>query len=71
MRITIGKSEQEFFESVAWEIAIQIIRKPNSLIGLATGRTTGPIHKALEEIYKAHPFDTSKVTFLEWTRLRM
>lgn len=63
MRITIGKSEQEFFESVAWEIAIQIIRKPDSLIGLATGRTTGPIHKALEEIYKAHPFDTSKVTF--------
>ncbi|MBD5093449.1 MAG: glucosamine-6-phosphate deaminase [Subdoligranulum sp.] len=37
--------------------------KPDSLIGLSTGRTTGPIHKALAEIYKAHPFDTSRVTF--------
>ncbi len=63
MREKIFQSEQDFFEAVAWEIAIQIIKKPDSVIGLSTGRTTGPIHKALAEIYKAHKFDTSKVTF--------
>lgn len=63
MKILIQKEEQAFFEAVAWQIARQIIIKPDSLIGLSTGRTTGPIHKALAEIYKAHPFDTSRVCF--------
>ncbi len=63
MRIFIEDSEQAFFNAVAWQIARQIILKPDSLIGLSTGRTTGPIHKALADIYKAHPFDTSHVTF--------
>lgn len=63
MNLYIAKNEQNFFEAVAWQIARQIILKPDSLIGLSTGRTTGPIHKALSEIYKAHPFDTSRVTF--------
>ncbi len=63
MKIFIAENEKKFCEKVAWEIAMQIIKKPDSLIGLATGRTTGPIHKALAEIYKAHPFDTSRVTF--------
>lgn len=63
MEIHIQKSEQAFFEAVAWQIVRQIVLKPDSLIGLSTGRTTGPIHKALAEIYKAHPFDTSRVTF--------
>ena len=63
MNIFVEKDEQSFFEAVAWQIARQIILKPDSLIGLSTGRTTGPIHKALAEIYKAHPFDTSRVTF--------
>lgn len=62
MKISIANDEQKFFEMTAWEIAMQIIKKPDSVIGLSTGRTTGPIHKALAEIYKAHPFDTSKVT---------
>lgn len=63
MKIFIEKSTQAFFEAVAWQIVRQIIKKPDSVIGLSTGRTTGPIHKALAEIYKAHPFDTSRVTF--------
>lgn len=63
MKVTIAKDEQNFFEMTAWEIAMQIIKKPDSIIGLSTGRTTGPIHKALAEIYRAHPFDTSQVTF--------
>lgn len=63
MKILIQKDEQSFFDAVAWQIARQIIVKPDSVIGLSTGRTTGPIHKALADIYKAHPFDTSRVTF--------
>jgi glucosamine-6-phosphate deaminase len=62
MNIKIFNSEKEFFDAMAWQIAIQIIQKPDSVIGLSTGRTTGPIHKALTEIYAAHKFDTSKVT---------
>lgn len=62
MELKKFKTEQEFFDAVAWEIALQIIKKPDSVIGLATGRTTGPIHKALAEIYAAHKFDTSRVT---------
>lgn len=63
MKVSIAKDEKRFFEMTAWQIAMQIIKKPDSIIGLSTGRTTGPIHKALAEIYRAHPFDTSKVTF--------
>lgn len=63
MKVKVLSTEQAFFEAVAWRIVRQIILKPNSLIGLSTGRTTGPIHKALAQIYKAHPFDTSQVIF--------
>lgn len=62
MNIKIYDSEKEFIDGMAWQIAIQIIQKPDSVIGLSTGRTTGPIHKALAEIYSAHRFDTSRVT---------
>lgn len=63
MRIHIEKDEQSFFYAVARQIADQIIQKPDSLIGLSTGRTTGPIHKALADIYEQEHFDTSKVIF--------
>jgi len=63
MNVNILPDESSFFEAVAWRIARQIILKPDSLIGLSTGRTTGPIHRALAEIYSAHPFDTSRVVF--------
>jgi glucosamine-6-phosphate deaminase len=63
MIVSIFPTEKDFFAHVAWQIAIQIIQKPASVIGLSTGRTTGPIHKALAEIYAAHKFDTSRVTF--------
>lgn len=63
MNIWIGKDTDSFYERTAWEIAVQIVKKPDSVIGLSTGRTTGPIHRALAELYKAHPFDTSRVTF--------
>lgn len=61
MRITIAGSTHAFYSQAAWRIASQIITKPDSVIGLATGRTTGGIHKALCDIHKAHPFDVSQV----------
>ena len=62
MKITIAQSEAEFFETVAWRIIAQILHKPDFLIGLATGRTTKGVHEVLSDIYKQHPFDTSRVT---------
>lgn len=63
MNIIKAKTLNDFYSIAAWKIAAQIIQKPDSVIGLATGRTTGSIHKALAAIFDAHPFDTSRVTF--------
>jgi glucosamine-6-phosphate deaminase len=62
MRLTIAKNEQEFYSLVAWRIVAQMLAKPESAIGLSTGRTTGGVHQALADIYSRNPFDTSKVT---------
>jgi len=62
MKVTIARTEAEFFETVAWRIIAQILHKPDSLIGLATGHTTKGVHEVLSDIYKQHPFDTSRVT---------
>lgn len=63
MRITILKDESAFNLAVAWKIVEQILAKPNALIGLATGRTTGGIHKAVADICRSYPFDVSSVRF--------
>lgn len=62
MRITYTNSTEEFYFVTAKRIADMIKRKPDSVIGLATGRTTIGVHKALCEIYRSDPFDTSCVT---------
>lgn len=62
MKITIAKSLDDFYKQSAERIASKIIEKPKSIIGLSTGRTTGGIHKALVELYREKPFDTSQVT---------
>jgi glucosamine-6-phosphate deaminase len=62
MKTTIAKSETEFFRTVASRIVDQIIQKPNAVIGLATGRTTTPVHAAVREIHGQSPFDVSGVT---------
>lgn len=61
MNLTVAGSTNEFYSIVAWRIAAQVITKPDSVIGLATGRTTGGIHKALCDIHAAHPFDVSRL----------
>ena len=62
MRITYTNSTEEFYYVTAARIADMIKRKPDSVIGLATGRTTTGVHEALCEIYRSRPFDASKVT---------
>nr|WP_280956466.1 glucosamine-6-phosphate deaminase [Bacteroides helcogenes] len=40
-----------------------MLNKPASVIGLSTGRTTGNMHRLVGEIYTAHPFEASGITF--------
>lgn len=64
MKITIAKSEKEFDCIAAWRIIGEILNKPESVIGLSTGRTTGqPASLWVGEIYSRYPFDVSSVTF--------
>ena len=62
MRIFKVGSEEEFFNFVAWRIAIEIINDLNALIGFSTGRTTKGIHASLADIHKRYKFDASKIT---------
>lgn len=62
MKITITKSEKEFDELAAWKIIGQILSKPDGVMGLSTGQTTGNMHRIVSQLYALHPFDTSRVT---------
>ncbi len=62
MKITICKTEREFDETAAWRIIAQMLCKPSAVIGLSTGGTTANMHAVVSEIFKLHPFDTSRVT---------
>lgn len=64
MKITIANSEREFDCTAAWRIIGEILHKPQSVIGLSTGRTTGNLHRLVGEIYTKHPFDATSTTFL-------
>lgn len=61
MKINITENEYDFYDAVAWRIINQILHKPNSLIGLATGRTMQGVYARIVEIYRHKPFDTSRV----------
>lgn len=60
--IRIMKDEKEFDVAAAWEIIGQMLRKPDSVIGLSTGQTTINMHAIVSDIYRQYPFDTSRVT---------
>jgi len=62
MKITIAKSETEFFQTAAERIVAQMVRKRDAVVGLATGRTTKGIHAAVCDMHRQSPFDVSKVT---------
>jgi len=63
MRITIEKNEQAFDLAAAERIVQQIKEKPESVIGLSTGRTTGNMHRLVPQIHRDQPFDASRATF--------
>ena len=60
--IRIMKDEKDFDIAAAWEIIGQMLRKPDSVIGLSTGQTTKNMHAIVSHIYSQYPFDTSRVT---------
>jgi len=62
MNITVCKDEHEFDVTAAWRIIGQMLKKPDSVIGLSTGQTTKNMHAIVSDIYKRYPFDTSRVT---------
>lgn len=63
MIITVAENEKAFDNAAAWRIIGQILNKPDSVIGLSTGRTTGNMHRIVSEIWQRNPFDVSEVTF--------
>lgn len=64
MILSVEKDEKAFDLAAAWRIVAQMVSKPDSVIGLSTGRTTGNMHRIAAEIYRAHPFDVSGITIL-------
>lgn len=62
MKITITGNEKAFDNTAAWRVIGQILNKPDSVIGLSTGRTTGNMHRTIADIYQRNPFDVSEVT---------
>ena len=61
--ITITENEQIFDQTAASRVTDQIISKPNSVIGLSTGRTTGNMHRLIADRCEEGDIDTSRVTF--------
>lgn len=61
MKIIVARSEKEFDQRAAQIVAKQIIAKPTSTIGFATGNTTIGFHKELTEYSKQLNLDWSKV----------
>lgn len=62
MEITIERDERAFDTAAAWRIIHQMLKKPNGVVGLSTGQTTGGMHRAVADIHASHPFDVSSVT---------
>lgn len=62
--ITIAKTENEFDQLAASRVIDQILSKPDSLIGLSTGRTTGNMHRIIAQRYCNENFDISRTYFL-------
>lgn len=63
MKITVAQTEQQFDLAAAWRIVNMIAERPQAVIGLSTGRTTGNIHRHVCDLHRAINFDVSKTTF--------
>ena len=63
MMYTIICGEPQFDRTAADRILAMMREKPDAVIGLSTGRTTGNMHRLVAEGWKADPFDISRITF--------
>lgn len=63
MDIMTYPSPQSLDRAAAQLLARTIARKPDAVIGLSTGRTTGSIHRAFCEEIRRSKTDISRVTF--------
>lgn len=61
--ITIAENEHIFDQTAASRVTDQIISKPDSVIGLSTGRTTGNMHRLIAGRCRKGDIGTSRVTF--------
>lgn len=61
MRIIITKDYEEMSKKAASIVASQMVLKPNSVLGLATGDTPLGMYKELIELYKKDNIDFSKI----------
>ncbi len=55
-------SETDFDRAAAERIAGEMRANPRAVVGLSTGRTTARMHALVCEMYRAEPFDTSRIT---------
>ena len=62
MKIIITNSYEEMSKTAAKEIAMQILTKPDSVIGFATGSTPLGLYKELIRYYKEGIIDFSQIT---------
>lgn len=62
MKITVAITEADFDAAAASRIVGQICAKPDSVIGLSTGRTTGNIHRKVCMMHDSVDFDISRLT---------
>ena len=63
MNLNIQPDERSFDLEAARQIYDQIAAKPDSVIGLSTGRTTGNLHRAFARMAREGSLDLSRVTF--------
>ena len=62
-RITVEPDDERFDHAAAERIVKQILQKPDSVIGLSTGRTTGNMHRRVAAMWERERFDVSRTTF--------
>ena len=66
MKITIAKSEKEFDCIAAWQIIGEILNKPEAVIGLSTGRTTGNLHRMYIPVILSIPLRSRSSDWMKW-----
>ncbi len=62
MQVHVFDNATQVMQAAATLIAAQVLRKPDSILGLATGGTPIPVYQEIIRLYKAGVVDFSRVT---------